>query len=102
VIANWWLTELRRVERREPAELRFMDGPYVARIRAVSDDLIGVECIEERNVERLVCSSVVSTEGLSSSVKRFAHALEMACRAAGIESGDVTRLRSLLGLDSDA
>jgi hypothetical protein len=93
VVANWWRVALEQIsEGQAEADFRFMDGPYWITAVSQGTNLL-LRCIEDRRGAGLVYEVVVHVDDLRREVITFCRDVSLACKAAGIESADVDKVR---------
>ena len=98
IILAWWLRTIEEVQGGESADLFFMDGPFLVRLRATGGGNVHVELIEER-VGRTIThgEGSVSLAEITQTCLLAASRVLDACAERGWRDGAVDELSSLVG-----
>ena len=94
VILPWWLDALRDLE--HVAILKFMDGPYFARVRRLDAETACLECVTDRARSTVSLSASVALDDLRLEVEVAAKSTLRVCYERGWASPDTARLEASL------
>jgi hypothetical protein len=103
VILGWWLDALSGLTTTRPAELDFMDGPYVLRAIPKGLSIYQLECLDRRvdHKPAVLTTADVDSSQFRSEIVRGAADVTAACERHDWTSSDLTSLRSLVSQHQD-
>lgn len=98
VVLKWWLDSLKKLFRAGSAELHFMDGPYLVRLRGT--DELGLQMlVAVHGLDTIPPHRTEPIEPFHTSVKEAAAVIVRACEARGWHTHDTRALRSAIELE---